>query len=263
MEADTTELSNRSLDRFGNNLARGGGEKGKGLSAFIEHRGIRHPPPSYRQQWARHPKKNTLIDMGQGMIDLFFYLNMKKSFQITWWNESMEISNSWHSRLELENGTGSARSEVNLVLGRQDLGRELRCLAESPALDAPMRRSLLLDLNLAPNKLHMRPIEEEDQQHGYVRASCVAAGARPPAYIYWNSVPEADLSDAVDTVTKRGETYETTSVLRFRAAERRLTSLSCFASNAVLDRQRGVHLSRAATVSVRYVQCGRTMPWSN
>ncbi len=38
-------------------------------------------------------------------------------------------------------------------------------------------------------------------------------------------------------------TFDTLNRLTFRA-ERRLTSLACFASNAVLDQEKGMHLSQ-------------------
>ncbi len=52
-------------------------------------------------------------------------------------------------------------------------------------------------------------------------------------------------------VTQHGLTYDTLNRLTFKA-ERRLTSLACFASNAVLDQERGMHLSQATTVNVRF-----------
>ncbi len=32
--------------------------------------------------------------------------------------------------------------------------------------------------------------------------SCVAEGAKPAAKIYWNSVPELDLGDTVEKITR-------------------------------------------------------------
>ena len=48
-----------------------------------------------------------------------------------------------------------------------------------------------------------------------------------------------------------GHTFTTTNELRFEA-RRRLTSLSCFASNKVLDDSKGIPLRRDTTISVNY-----------
>ena len=76
-------------------------------------------------------------------------------------------------------------------------------------------------------------------------------GAKPAAFIYWNSEPPVDLSNFITEVTPNGNAFDTINQLTFRA-ERKLTSLSCFASNQVLDEQKGVHLTQATTINVRY-----------
>ncbi len=48
-------------------------------------------------------------------------------------------------------------------------------------------------------------------------------------------------------MTQHGLTFDTLNRLTFRA-ERRLTSLACFASNAVLDQEKGMHLSQVGGI---------------
>ena len=52
-------------------------------------------------------------------------------------------------------------------------------------------------------------------------------------------------------VNPNGDTFDTINQLTFQA-ERKLTSLSCFASNRVLDEQKATHLTQATTINVRY-----------
>ena len=47
--------------------------------------------------------------------------------------DSYQILNSWDWRVEHENGTGSAKSEINVVLSRFDIGRETSCRVNSSA----------------------------------------------------------------------------------------------------------------------------------
>lgn len=143
-------------------------------------------------------------------------------------------------------------SEITVMLSRQNLGRRLTCEANSSALHTPMLRSVTIDMDLAPSQLEMKPpVSTFVDEGATVTVTCVAKGAKPPAKIYWNSVPAMDLTDFVEEVTKRGYTYETLNQLTFKA-ERRLTSLSCFASNMVLDETKATHLTRATTINVKY-----------
>ena len=86
-------------------------------------------------------------------------------------------------------------------------------------------------------------IEVFTHKGGKVSVTCVAQGAKPAAYIYWNSEPELDLNDIHEEVSERGDTFQTLNRLTF-PAERKLTSLSCFAANQVLDEKKGQHLKQ-------------------
>ena len=115
-----------------------------------------------------------------------------------------------------------------------------------------MVRAVDLDLDLAPASLDLRASSSAVDEGGRLTLTCVARGAKPPAYVYWNSEPAMDLADATEEVTQAPDgTFETLNQLTFRA-ERRLTSLSCFASNRVIDDAGGVHLKRATTVNVKF-----------
>ena len=88
---------------------------------------------------------------------------------------------------------------------------------------------------------------------GKISITCIATGAKPQAHIYWNSDPPLNFDD-IHEETKREEnglTFTTTNTLTFEA-ERELTSLSCFASNSVLDNKKETPLKRATNIHVKY-----------
>ena len=90
--------------------------------------------------------------------------------QVSWWNGTHEISNAWHWKVEHENGTGSAKSEINLNLNRFNLARTLTCRVNSSAIpDRPMTTSVVLDMNLAPNELEMTPQTRQVDEGGKVQ----------------------------------------------------------------------------------------------
>lgn len=51
------------------------------------------------------------------------------------------------------------------------------------------------------------------------QVTCIARGAKPAAYIYWNSEPELDLNDIHEEVTKIGHTYQTLNQLTFQVGD--------------------------------------------
>ena len=53
------------------------------------------------------------------------------------------------------------------------------------------------------------------------QVTCIARGAKPAAYIYWNSEPELDLNDIHEEVTKIGHTYQTLNQLTFQVKHQR------------------------------------------
>ncbi len=173
--------------------------------------------------------------------------------QITWWNGTSELKNSWLWRTEHPNGTGEALSEITLILERAHLGKVLTCRVNSTALDTPLTRSVEIDMNLAPESLEMRPQGSSHvDEGGLLTVTCVARGAKPAASIYWNSEPAVADADEVTEVTPNGRrAFDTVNQLTFRAT-RKLTSLSCFASNSVVDEQKVIHLTQATTINVRY-----------
>ena len=88
---------------------------------------------------------------------------------------------------------------------------------------------------------------------GKKRITCISKGAKPQAHIYWNSDPPLNFDD-IHEETKREEnglTFTTINTLTFEA-ERELTSLSCFASNSVLDNKKETPLKRATNIHVKY-----------
>ena len=88
---------------------------------------------------------------------------------------------------------------------------------------------------------------------GKISITCIAKGAKPQAHIYWNSDPPLNFDD-IHEETKREEnglTFTTINTLTFEA-ERELTSLSCFASNSVLDNKKETPLKRATNIHVKY-----------
>ena len=86
-------------------------------------------------------------------------------------------------------------------------------------------------------------------------------GAKPPAYIYWNSDPELFQDDTHEEISREenGVTFRTVNRLTFQA-KRQLTSLSCFASNKVLDEKKSIHLKRDTTINVKYKPVVQKLP---
>jgi len=65
--------------------------------------------------------------------------------------------------------------------------------------------------------------------------------------------PELFQDDTHEEITREvnGVTFKTVNRLTFQA-RRQLTSLSCFASNKVLDEKKAIHLKRDTTINVKY-----------
>ena len=102
------------------------------------------------------------------------------------------------------------------------------------------------------NYNHKKAIADVDEG-GKISITCIAKGAKPQAHIYWNSDPPLNFDD-IHEETKREEnglTFTTINTLTFEA-ERELTSLSCFASNSVLDNKKETPLKRATNIHVKY-----------
>ena len=61
-----------------------------------------------------------------------------------------------------------------------------------PALDSPIIQSVHIDMEVSPNSLSMFGSHNSSDvfEGKNVTVTCVATGAKPPAYIYWNSDPE-------------------------------------------------------------------------
>lgn len=198
---------------------------------------------------------------------------------------SREVANSWHWKVEHENGTGSAQSEINVMLHREHLGATLTCRVNSSAMESAVEKSVHIDMELEPQSLEMykpnsqsasasaaavedqrrQPDEGNGDDEGFqertvvadeglkMSVTCVAKGAKPPAYVYWNSDPALSFDDIHEEVSREsnGLTFTTTNRLTFQA-QRKLTSLSCFASNQVLDQKHAVHLKRTTTINVKF-----------
>ena len=102
------------------------------------------------------------------------------------------------------------------------------------------------------NPKHRKAIADIDEG-GKISITCIAKGAKPQAHIYWNSDPPLNFDD-IHEETKREEnglTFTTINTLTFEA-ERELTSLSCFASNSVLDNKKETPLKRATNIHVKF-----------
>ena len=103
------------------------------------------------------------------------------------------------------------------------------------------------------NAISSEANEAAVDEGGKISITCIAKGAKPQAYIYWNSDPPLNFDD-IHEETKREEnglTFTTINTLSFEA-ERQLTSLSCFASNSVLDDKKEPPLKRATNIHVKY-----------
>ena len=121
-----------------------------------------------------------------------------------------------------------------------------------------MTHSVHVDMEVSPNSLVMigsnnNATDNTVYEGKNVTVTCIASGAKPPAYIYWNSDPELSQEDTHEDITREsnGLTFRTTNRLTFQA-KRQLTSLSCFASNKVLDEKKAIHLKRDVTILVKY-----------
>merc|ERR1712050_377796 len=101
---------------------------------------------------------------------------------------------------------------------------------------------------------HDREASQPNVQEGArLSVTCIAKGAKPQAYIYWNSNPQFNKDDIHEEVTREsnGLTFQTLNRLTF-SAQKELTSLSCFASNDALDKRQGVHLKQTTTINVKF-----------
>ena len=133
------------------------------------------------------------------------------------------------------------------------------------ALDSPIVHSVHVDMEVAPNSLVMIGNYNTSEHTVYegknVTVTCIASGAKPPAYIYWNSDPELFQDDTHEEITREvnGVTFKTVNRLTFQA-RRQLTSLSCFASNNVLDEKKAIHLKRDTTINVKYKPVVEKLP---
>ncbi len=60
------------------------------------------------------------------------------------------------------------------------------------ALDSPIVHSVHIDMEVSPSTLSMIGSHNSSDvfEGKNVTVTCVATGAKPPAYIYWNSDPE-------------------------------------------------------------------------
>ncbi len=84
----------------------------------------------------------------------------------------------------------------------------------SAAMDAPATVGARIDMNLAPAALEMHSPQLLSHEVGVAQlgggvvaeggtmtVTCVARGAKPAAYIYWNSEPPLDLTNTVEEVS--------------------------------------------------------------
>ncbi|XP_023321779.1 nectin-4 [Eurytemora carolleeae] len=170
---------------------------------------------------------------------------------VTWWNGTKKLE-SWDWRVEHENGTGNAKSEINLVLSRYDLGGTLHCRVNSTAVQVPILASVQLNVEIPPLDLVLQPVHQHVDEGGRITLTCTAVQGRPAPYVYWNSEPEIkELKDAKERKQKTNHTYSTTSTVTIKA-RRELASISCFASNKVMDDKKISHLSRSANLNVKF-----------
>jgi hypothetical protein len=121
--------------------------------------------------------------------------------------------------VEHENGTGDTTAEVSFVASRFDGGQRVACVVNSSALDTPIQQGVVIEVNTAPDRLALLAPSAAATDSGAVASlvaegarvtvQCVAAGARPPAYIYWNSEPELDLNDSREEIVRTATTFTT------------------------------------------------------
>ena len=149
----------------------------------------------------------------------------------------------------MDHEKGTVISDISVVLGRRHLGEKLTCKVNSSAMTIPIRSSVVVDMNLAPNRLKMLPQNRQLKEGETVHVTCVASGAKPAAKIYWNSEPKLIPNETQEEVKDVGHTYKTVNTLTFKAGRNKLTSVSCWASNKVTN---GTHLKEAAAINIYY-----------
>ena len=102
------------------------------------------------------------------------------------------MSGAWDWRVEHENASGSARSDVEVVLGRHNLGQMLECRVTSKALKVrlnlssvnifsplnifqePISRRVYLDVNVSPSAVTMSPENNHIEEGGKISVTCTA-----------------------------------------------------------------------------------------
>ncbi|CAB4056380.1 Speract receptor,Guanylate cyclase 32E,Receptor-type guanylate cyclase gcy-28,Receptor-type guanylate cyclase gcy-1,Receptor-type guanylate cyclase gcy-4,Receptor-type guanylate cyclase gcy-20,Heat-stable enterotoxin receptor,Olfactory guanylyl cyclase GC-D,Atrial natriuretic peptide receptor 2,Atrial natriuretic peptide receptor 1,Receptor-type guanylate cyclase gcy-13,Retinal guanylyl cyclase 2,Receptor-type guanylate cyclase gcy-12,Receptor-type guanylate cyclase gcy-29,Receptor-type guanylate cyclase G len=206
--------------------------------------------------WAMEPLLRTDLRLapftrGFSLVLICLSGSGKPSSQISWWNGTNEMSGAWNWKIQHKNGTESVKSEIQILLSRFDFGKVFTCRAHNEALDSPMESSTILDMDIPPNYLSIgSPIQTAEEGVTFTVA-CNARNAKPPAYIYWNSEPLLNFDNVTEISEPFGNAFQTTSLLTF-VTQRHLISLSCFASNDLLDRLEGTHLRVDTTINVRY-----------
>ncbi|XP_059047752.1 hemicentin-1 isoform X2 [Achroia grisella] len=127
-------------------------------------------------------------------------------------------------RLDAQTTTPNATTfqhVLPLTVTRAELGGELKCIVSSAALDEPIVRKVLLDVEVPPNKAFISGVGEHATQGTLLTLMCTASGARPAAKIEWYNGTEK-LDPEQHNIHQRDlesgdTTFETTSNLTFEA----------------------------------------------
>ncbi|XP_037031703.1 hemicentin-2 isoform X5 [Bradysia coprophila] len=141
------------------------------------------------------------------------------------------------------NGLYSVKSVLSLELSRQELGANIECRVETPALENIVSNNIHIDLQVRPTKVDLSGVKDHTVQGSNILLQCLVVGARPAANVTWyNNTERLDPDENQDkrTITTRTDfkndgTFETLSQLIFAATRfENGVQIRCEADNVVM-----------------------------
>ncbi|CAH0547572.1 unnamed protein product, partial [Brassicogethes aeneus] len=166
------------------------------------------------------------------------------------------VSASYHT-VNLDDGTGTGTSKLQLTLSRGDLNARFECRVESPALDQPIISWIMVDINVRPTRVSLSGVNNHVVQGTNVLLFCDVFGARPAATVRWSneSIPitNESLIETSSEYNRRDGTFTTKSSLTFKASQwENGRIIHCYAENEVLKRRKEPEFHELLTMEVRY-----------